>query len=101
MSEWPRHRVDHLQSEGILFVEDGNHGEYRPRQNEFQTHGTAFIRAADMDAGQIHFESAQKINRYFRFQPISKITHRLYLFEDVGFSSASLASAVRGRGLQV
>ncbi len=51
-----------LQREGVLLVEDGNHGEYRPRPDEFVDEGVAFIRAADMDAGRVLFESASRIN---------------------------------------
>jgi type I restriction enzyme S subunit len=54
--------VTELQRDGILLVEDGNHGEYRPRPDEFVDRGVAFIRAADMDAGRVLFESAAKIN---------------------------------------
>ena len=31
MSEWRTGEVIDLQRAGILLVEDGNHGEYRPR----------------------------------------------------------------------
>lgn len=58
----PLRTVRELQEEGILLVEDGNHGEYRPRTDEFGSGGCAFIRAADMDAGRVLFESAQRIN---------------------------------------
>jgi len=51
-----------LQGEGVLLVEDGNHGEYRPRSDEFVDTGVAFIRAADMDSGRVLFRSAAKIN---------------------------------------
>lgn len=51
-----------LQAQGILRVEDGNHGEYRPRADEFCSEGVAFIRAADMADGAIDFVSASKIN---------------------------------------
>jgi type I restriction enzyme S subunit len=62
-TEWPRHTVTELQATGVLLVEDGNHGEYRPRLEEFVENGQwYFIRAADMDSGRILFESAQKIN---------------------------------------
>ena len=54
--------VAQLQAEGILLVEDGNHGEDRPRPEEFVAIGTAFIRATDMDAGSVLFETAGKIN---------------------------------------
>jgi type I restriction enzyme, S subunit len=48
-AEWRTATVKQLQQEGILLVEDGNHGEYRPRPNEFVETGVAFIRATDMD----------------------------------------------------
>ena len=51
-----------LQDEGTLLVEDGNHGEYRPRSDEFGRGEYAFIRAADMDDGRVLFDSAQRIN---------------------------------------
>jgi type I restriction enzyme S subunit len=53
--------VTQLQAEGILLVEDGNHGEYRPRPQEFVPHGVAFIRAADMHAGRVDFDGASHI----------------------------------------
>lgn len=63
MAHNPNERqVMELQREGVLLVEDGNHGEYRPRRDEFSDEGTAFIRAADMDQGRILFESASRIN---------------------------------------
>jgi len=64
--EWHTETVGDLQREGILLVEDGNHGEYRPRPDEFVDNGVAFIRAADMDAGEVLFESASKINERAR-----------------------------------
>ena len=60
--EWRTATVAELQREGILLVEDGNHGEYRPRPDEFVRSGVAFIRAADMDRGEVLFDSAAKIN---------------------------------------
>ena len=54
--------VADLQRAGILLVEDGNHGEYRPRRDEFVKEGVAFIRAADMDAGRVLVDGASKIN---------------------------------------
>ena len=51
-----------LQDEGTLLVADGNHGEYRPRSEEFGQGEYAFIRAADMDDGRVLFDSAQRIN---------------------------------------
>src|SRR5690349_6365640 len=61
-ANWPRRSVAELQDQGVLLVEDGNHGEYRPRREEFGDGTYAFIRAADMYDGRILFESAQKIN---------------------------------------
>jgi type I restriction enzyme S subunit len=55
-------RVAELERRGWLRVEDGNHGEQRPRQNEFGSGKTRFIRAADMDSGRVLFESAELIN---------------------------------------
>jgi type I restriction enzyme, S subunit len=58
--------VKDLEADGILLVQDGNHGEYRPRPNEFTATGTAFIRAADLGGGGILFGSAQCINEVAR-----------------------------------
>lgn len=60
--------VSELESRGLLRVEDGNHGEYRPRRNEFDDEdGVAlFIRATDMNNGQLLFNSASKINQTAR-----------------------------------
>jgi type I restriction enzyme, S subunit len=54
--------VGELESKGVLLVQDGNHGEYRPRPNEFVPSGVSFIRAADMSDGIIQFDIADKIN---------------------------------------
>ncbi len=64
--EWRSATVEELQRDGILRVEDGNHGEYRPRKDEFVSSGVAFIRAADMDGGTVLFGSAAKINENAR-----------------------------------
>jgi type I restriction enzyme S subunit len=64
--EWSEKSVAELQSAGALLVEDGNHGENRPRPDEFSTEGIQFIRAADMDGGRVLFESAQRINEIAR-----------------------------------
>jgi len=61
-SEWQEYMVRELQEIAQLLVEDGNHGEYRPRRDEFCKEGTAFIRASDMDRGRVLFNSASKIN---------------------------------------
>ncbi len=62
MNDMQVRKVVDLQEEGVLLVEDGNHGEYRPRRDEFVDAGTAFIRAADMDQGRVLFETASQIN---------------------------------------
>jgi len=46
----------------MLRVEDGNHGEYRPRPDEFVDGGISFIRAADLVDGRVSFERASRIN---------------------------------------
>lgn len=51
-----------LQSDHVLRVEDGNHGEYRPQRGEFSDAGVAFIRAADVREGTVDFAGADKIN---------------------------------------
>lgn len=63
---WRTSTVAELQRERVLLVEDGNHGEYRPRSEEFVSDGVAFIRAADMEDGRILFSSASKINEKAR-----------------------------------
>jgi len=70
-TDWPRKTVAELQADGLLLVEDGNHGEYRPRTSEFGDGKWAFIRAADMDNGTVLFESAERINDV-AFQRIRK-----------------------------
>ena len=64
--DWPSHTVAELQEQGILLVEDGNHGEYRPRPDEFVEDGIAFIRATDMSDGQVLFEQAGHITEIAR-----------------------------------
>jgi type I restriction enzyme, S subunit len=59
---WAQTTVAELQARGALLVEDGNHGENRPRPDEFTGDGVQFIRAADMESGRVLFESAQRIN---------------------------------------
>lgn len=64
--KWRSGTVLELQAAGVLLVEDGNHGEYRPRPDEFVDRGVAFIRAADMDNGRVLFDAASKINEVAR-----------------------------------
>ena len=61
-SEWRRYSVSELQASSALFVEDGNHGGYRPLPNEFVSDGVSFIRAADMAGGHVLFDTAERIN---------------------------------------
>lgn len=61
-NEWLTLTVQQLQDDAIILVEDGNHGEYRPRPDEFNSHGVAFIRASDMDSGRILFSTSSRIN---------------------------------------
>jgi len=67
-NDWRSETVEKLQQSGALLVEDGNHGEYRPRPDEFSDEGTAFIRAADMDGGRVLFQTASKINEVARLR---------------------------------
>lgn len=57
-----RVRVSDLVAAGALRVEDGNHGNDRPRPDEFVSLGVPFIRAADMTSGIVDFTGAGKIN---------------------------------------
>jgi type I restriction enzyme, S subunit len=61
-SSWPARTVLDLQKAGILRVEDGNHGESRPRPAEFSASGVVFIRAADMVGSEVDFAGAERIN---------------------------------------
>lgn len=63
-----RSRVAELETAHLLRVEDGNHGEYRPRPNEFVADGVAFIRAADMLDGRVMFATAERINETARLR---------------------------------
>ncbi|MGB8644611.1 MAG: restriction endonuclease subunit S [Anaerolineae bacterium] len=60
--DWKISRAFELETTGDLFVQDGNHGEYRPRSNEFVKDGIPFVRAGDMKNGRIDFASAERIN---------------------------------------
>ena len=61
-SEWKQVQVSDLEKECILLVQDGNHGEYRPRPNEFGVGDTVYIRAADMIGSRVSFDTAGRIN---------------------------------------
>ncbi|MBL8931717.1 MAG: restriction endonuclease subunit S [Kineosporiaceae bacterium] len=58
--------VRELVGEGVLRVEDGNHGNDRPRPDEFVQDGVAYVRAADMTQGWVDFGSTGKINSHAR-----------------------------------
>lgn len=58
--------VRELIDRGVLRVEDGNHGNDRPRPSEFVDEGIPFIRAADMTSGVVDFEGAGRINSVAR-----------------------------------
>lgn len=58
--------VRDLVAEGVLRIEDGNHGNDRPRPDEFVDSGVAFVRAADMSSGVVRFQGAGRINEAAR-----------------------------------
>lgn len=54
--------VAELVRSGELFVEDGNHGEYRPLAHEFSETGTPFIRPDNLVDGELRFDGCDRIN---------------------------------------
>jgi type I restriction enzyme S subunit len=56
--------VSELVSETKIFVEDGNHGENRPRQDEFceKDGGIPFLRPPDLKEGRVDFKNCDFIN---------------------------------------
>lgn len=54
--------VSELAQEGVIFVEDGNHGEYRPLKDEFVGRGVPFVRPPDLNDGQVDLVNCSKIN---------------------------------------
>lgn len=64
--EWETASVLELQDRQILFVEDGNHGEYRPRADEFGKEGTPFVRPDDLKNGRIDFAGCDRVNERAR-----------------------------------
>jgi type I restriction enzyme S subunit len=54
--------VSELSERGVIFVEDGNHGENRPRQDEFAATGIAFLRPPDLKDGRVDFQNCGRIN---------------------------------------
>jgi type I restriction enzyme, S subunit len=55
-------KVSDLVARGVLHVEDGNHGEYRPLAHEFTQFGTPFIRPDDLVNGRVAFGTCDHIN---------------------------------------
>lgn len=70
-ADWQEWTINDLEDKELLLVQDGNHGEYRPRKEEFSNDGVAFIRAADLGSSVVKFETAEKIN-IVAFQRIRK-----------------------------
>lgn len=60
--EWFSATVMELQDQGVLFVEDGNHGENRPLRDEFVDAGTPFVRPDDLEGGRVDFSRCDCIN---------------------------------------
>lgn len=54
--------VKSLLEKGLLYVADGNHGQYRPRRHEYVEQGTAIIKVPDIVEGEVDFENCQRIN---------------------------------------
>jgi len=63
MSDWQTCQVVDLEKKKLLLVQDGNHGENRPRKTEFVDDGVAFIRAANLSHGAVQFVNADKISK--------------------------------------
>jgi len=53
--------VSELSERNVIFVEDGNHGENRPRQDEFAATGIAFLRPPDLKDGRVDFQNCGRI----------------------------------------
>ena len=54
--------VSELVADSKIFVEDGNHGENRPRQDEFCAQGVPFLRPPDLKEGRVDFGNCDHIN---------------------------------------
>jgi type I restriction enzyme, S subunit len=73
-----------LEDQNVLLVQDGNHGAYRPRADEFcGPEGVAFIRASDMREGIVDFSHADHVNE----SAMSRIRKGVGQPGDVIFSS--------------
>lgn len=62
MNTWKTLTVSELEVGKKLLVQDGNHGNDRPRPDEFVAEGVAFVRAADLGSGRVNFAQAARIN---------------------------------------
>ena len=51
--------VKQLEVDGALFVQDGNHGNNRPRQDEFR-YWHPFIRPPDLVDGEVNFDGVDE-----------------------------------------
>ncbi len=63
--------VEELEDEHAIFVQDGNHGEYRPLQDEFVAHGVPFVRPGNLLDGRIDLSGCDRINEA-AFQRVRK-----------------------------
>lgn len=70
---WRTVKVFDLIRDGLLFVEDGNHGEYRPLQDEIfpandaASRGmTPFVRPPDLQGGRVDFSRCDRISEEAR-----------------------------------
>jgi type I restriction enzyme S subunit len=55
--------VEELEAEGCIFVEDGNHGEYRPQPDEFVSVGVPFVRPGNLIDGRVDLAGCDRINQ--------------------------------------
>jgi len=60
--EGQTHTVIELVGAGVLWVEDGNHGENRPLAVEFEAVGTPFVRPDDLKHRVVQFNDCDRIN---------------------------------------
>jgi type I restriction enzyme S subunit len=58
---WFRITVRNLIRQGILEIQDGNHGESHPKAAEFKSFGIPFLMAADMNNGGVDLENCHFI----------------------------------------
>ncbi len=84
MSEWRTEKVIDLQRAGILLVEDGKHGEYRPRPDRS-------IRMADLWAGKA-------VSRRYRNRPIGDFLKELDLTEGSSTGISKVLKVMKENG---